>query len=80
MLGYEGDGNVRIEKQVELMKKEKIMKDDVVDEREMRRGKRKERKIWGKKESVIVGDLMMGKELKMMVDVGQIDEIEVMEK
>src|SRR5690606_29120209 len=47
MFGYEGDGHVKLATSVEFMHTATLLHDDVVDESDMRRGKRAARMIWG---------------------------------
>ncbi|MDQ0324756.1 octaprenyl-diphosphate synthase [Rhodopseudomonas julia] len=77
-LGYEGDGHVRLAAAVEFMHTATLFHDDVVDESNTRRGKRTARLLWGNKETVLVGDFLLGQAFKMMVDVGSLDALRVL--
>jgi octaprenyl-diphosphate synthase len=50
----------------------------VVDESETRRGRRTARLVWGNKESVLVGDFLLGQAFRMMVDVGSLEALDVL--
>ncbi|MBZ8133377.1 polyprenyl synthetase family protein [Afifella sp. IM 167] len=76
--GYEGEGHVRLAASVEFMHTATLFHDDVVDESDTRRGKRTARLLWGNKETVLVGDFLLGQAFKMMVDVGSLDSLRVL--
>ena len=76
--GYRGEGDALLATSVEFMHTATLFHDDVVDESAMRRGKRTARLVWGNKESVLVGDFLLGQAFKMMVDVGSIEALAVL--
>ncbi len=78
MFGYSGDGHVKLATSVEFMHTATLLHDDVVDESDMRRGKRTARMIWGNQASVLVGDFLLGQAFRMMVDVGSLDALDIL--
>lgn len=78
MFDYEGDGHVKLATSVEFMHTATLLHDDVVDESDMRRGKRTARMIWGNQASVLVGDFLLGQAFRMMVDVGSLDALDIL--
>jgi octaprenyl-diphosphate synthase len=78
MFGYHGDGHVKLATSVEFMHTATLLHDDVVDESDLRRGKRTARMIWGNQASVLVGDFLLGQAFKMMVEVGSLDALDVL--
>jgi octaprenyl-diphosphate synthase len=76
--GYRGDAEVKLAAAVEFMHTATLFHDDVVDESDTRRGKRTARLVWGNQESVLVGDFLLGRAFKMMVEVGSIEALEVL--
>ena len=78
MLGYKGDGHVKLATAVEFMHTATLLHDDVVDESDMRRGKRTARMIWGNQASVLVGDFLLGQAFRMMVEVGSLEALDVL--
>lgn len=78
MFGYSGDGHVKLATSVEFMHTATLLHDDVVDESDMRRGKKTARMIWGNQASVLVGDYLLGQAFRMMVDVGSLDALDVL--
>src|SRR5665811_1536452 len=67
LVGYPGDGHVKLAAAVEFMHTATLLHDDVVDESEMRRGKLAARMLWGNEASVLVGDFLLGQAFKMTV-------------
>lgn len=78
MLGYQGEGHIRLATSVEFMHTATLLHDDVVDESDMRRGKSTARMIWGNQASVLVGDFLLGQAFKMMVEVGSLEALDVL--
>ncbi len=78
MLGYQGDGHVKLATSVEFMHTATLLHDDVVDESDMRRGKRTARMIWGNQASVLVVDFLLGQAFRMMVEVGSLEALDVL--
>ncbi|MEO3998401.1 polyprenyl synthetase family protein [Mesorhizobium sp. CAU 1732] len=78
MFDYKGDGHVKLATSVEFMHTATLLHDDVVDESDMRRGKRTARMIWGNQASVLVGDFLLGQAFRMMVEVGSLDALDIL--
>lgn len=78
LTNYGGDGHVKLAAAVEFMHTATLLHDDVVDESEMRRGKKAARMLWGNEASVLVGDFLLGQAFKMMVEVGSLQCLDVL--
>ena len=78
LVGYGGEGHVRLAAAVEFMHTATLLHDDVVDESEMRRGKLAPRMMWGNQASVLVGDFLLGQAFKMMVEVGSLPCLDIL--
>jgi octaprenyl-diphosphate synthase len=78
LVGYRGEGHVKLAAAVEFMHTATLLHDDVVDESDMRRGKRTARKLWGNQASVLVGDFLLGQAFRMMVDVGSLPALKIL--
>ncbi|MEX6505659.1 polyprenyl synthetase family protein [Jiella sp. M17.18] len=76
--GYQGDGHVKLATSVEFMHTATLLHDDVVDESDLRRGKKTARMIWGNQASVLVGDFLLGQAFKMMVEVGSLAALDIL--
>ncbi len=78
LVGYSGEGHVRLAAAVEFMHTATLLHDDVVDASEMRRGKLAARMLWGNEASVLVGDFLLGQAFKMMVEVGSLSCLDIL--
>lgn len=78
MFGYEGSHHVTLAATVEYMHTATLLHDDVVDDSDMRRGRKTARLLWGNEASVLVGDFLLGQAFRMMVDVGSMDALRVL--
>ncbi len=78
MFGYVGTAHVKLATSVEFMHTATLLHDDVVDESDLRRGKKTARMIWGNQASVLVGDFLLGQAFRMMVDVGSLDALDIL--
>lgn len=80
LCGYEGEGHVKLAAAVEFMHTATLLHDDVVDESDMRRGRKTARMLWGNQASVLVGDFLLGQAFRMMVEVGSLDALDILSK
>ncbi len=78
MCAYEGKHHVTLAASVEFMHTATLLHDDVVDESDMRRGKKAARMVWGNQASVLVGDFLLGQAFRMMVDAGSMGALDVL--
>jgi octaprenyl-diphosphate synthase len=78
LVGYAGEGHVKLAAAVEFMHTATLLHDDVVDQSDMRRGKLAARMLWGNEASVLVGDFLLGQAFKMMVEVGSLRALEIL--
>jgi octaprenyl-diphosphate synthase len=78
LVGYEGDGHIKLAAAVEFMHTATLLHDDVVDESELRRGRLAARMLWGNEASVLVGDFLLGQAFKMMVEVGSLKALGIL--
>jgi octaprenyl-diphosphate synthase len=78
LVGFGGDGHVKLAASVEFMHTATLLHDDVVDESDMRRGRVAARIKWGNEASVLVGDFLLGQAFKMMVEVSSLRALEIL--
>jgi octaprenyl-diphosphate synthase len=78
MCGYEGIDHVQLAASVEFMHTATLLHDDVVDESDLRRGRKSARILWGNEASVLVGDFLLGQAFKMMVEVGSLEALRIL--
>ena len=78
LCGYPGSAHIKLAASVEFMHTATLLHDDVVDESDMRRGKKSARIVWGNQVSVLVGDFLLGQAFRMMVDVGSLPALKIL--
>jgi octaprenyl-diphosphate synthase len=78
LVGYQGQGHIRLASSVEFMHTATLLHDDVVDESNTRRGKPTARLLWSNQASVLVGDFLLGQAFRMMVDVGSLPALKIL--
>ncbi len=66
MCGYKGSAHIDLAASVEFIHTATLLHDDVVDKSDLRRGVFTANKLWGNKESVLVGDFLLGKAFELM--------------
>ncbi|WP_019996916.1 polyprenyl synthetase family protein [Aureimonas ureilytica] len=78
LFGYRGEGHVKLAASVEFLHTATLLHDDVVDESDLRRGRKTARTIWGNQASVLVGDFLLGQAFKTMVEVGSMRALAIL--
>jgi len=68
MLGYDGKRHIGLATAVEFIHTATLLHDDVVDESNMRRGKKTANLIWGNQPTVLVGDFLFSRAFELMVE------------
>ncbi|SEC18384.1 octaprenyl-diphosphate synthase [Rhizobiales bacterium GAS191] len=76
--GHGGDAHVKLAASVEFMHTATLLHDDVVDESDLRRGRKSARIVWGNQASVLVGDFLLGQAFRMMVEAGFMDALDIL--
>lgn len=78
LIGFKGNEHIRVAAAVEFMHTATLLHDDVVDESNVRRGKKAARMIWGNQASVLVGDFLLGQAFRMLVEVGSLPVLRIL--
>ena len=79
LCGYtKGSRDVNLAGCVELIHAATLMHDDVIDNGEVRRGKKTINKIWGNQSSILVGDYLLSRCFEMMVDDGDLEILKLL--
>lgn len=68
LVGYEGKRHIGLAAAVEFIHTATLLHDDVVDESNMRRGKKTANLIWGNQPTVLVGDFLFSRSFELMVE------------
>ncbi|MGN6512475.1 MAG: polyprenyl synthetase family protein [Lysobacteraceae bacterium] len=74
-LGHRGPDAHQLAAVVEFIHTATLLHDDVVDESDLRRGRRTANAVWGNAASVLVGDFLYSRSFQLMVE---LDRVEVM--
>jgi len=77
MCGYNGTDHIKLAATVEFLHTATLLHDDVVDESDMRRGAKTARMLWGNQASVLVGDFLLGRAFKLMVETKSLRALEI---
>ena len=75
---YKGSRDVNFAACVELIHSANLMHDDVIDNGEIRRGKKTINKIWGNQSSILVGDYLLSRCFEMMVEDGNLEILKLL--
>ncbi len=75
---YSGGGHVPVAAAIEFMHTATLLHDDVVDDSDVRRGRKAARMIWGNSASVLVGDFLLGQAFRMLVEVGSLPVLKIL--
>jgi octaprenyl-diphosphate synthase len=68
LCGYPGRDHHQLASLVEFIHTATLLHDDVVDDADIRRGRRTARKIWGNQISILVGDYLYSKAMALVVE------------
>jgi len=74
-LGHRGGDAHQLAAVIEFIHTATLLHDDVVDESDLRRGRRTANAVWGNAASVLVGDFLYSRSFQLMVE---LDQVEVM--
>jgi len=66
--GYAGNAHVPLAALIEFIHTSTLLHDDVVDESDLRRGRKTANALWGNAASVLVGDFLYSRSFQMMVE------------
>jgi octaprenyl-diphosphate synthase len=73
--GYAGEQHVKLAAVIEFIHTSTLLHDDVVDESDLRRGRKTANALWGNAASVLVGDFLYSRSFQLMVE---LDDMRVM--
>jgi len=78
--GYQGRDHVKLATVIEFLHTAMLLHDDVVDESDLRRGRKTVNAAWGNAPSVLVGDFLHSRAFEIMVDIGNIRVMEILSR
>ena len=77
-LGYEGTAHHQLAAIVEFIHTSTLLHDDVVDESDLRRGRKTANALWGNAPSVLVGDFLYSRSFQLMVELDSMPVMRVL--
>ncbi|SFK97914.1 polyprenyl synthetase family protein [Rhodanobacter glycinis] len=66
--GYTGEQHIKLAAVIEFIHTSTLLHDDVVDESDLRRGRKTANALWGNAASVLVGDFLYSRSFQLMVE------------
>jgi octaprenyl-diphosphate synthase len=78
MCGYGGKAHVKLATAVEFIHTATLLHDDVVDQSDLRRGRKTANMLWGNQSSILVGDFLFSRAFQLMVEAGSLDVLGVL--
>jgi len=79
LCGYsKGGRDINLAACVELIHGATLMHDDVIDDGDIRRGKKTPNAIWGNQSSILVGDYLLSRCFEMMVEDGNLEVLKLL--
>ena len=76
--GYEGEDHIQAAAIVEFIHTATLLHDDVVDESDLRRGRRTANSLWGNAASILVGDFLYSRAFQLMVELDRMRIMQVL--
>ena len=73
--GYKGEQHIKLAAVIEFIHTSTLLHDDVVDESDLRRGRKTANALWGNAASVLVGDFLYSRSFQLMVE---LDDMRIM--
>ena len=77
-LGYAGQAHHQLAAVVEFIHTSTLLHDDVVDESDLRRGRKTANAVWGNAASVLVGDFLYSRSFQLMVELDSMPVMRVL--
>ncbi len=78
MCGYDGPYHLHLAATVEFIHTATLLHDDVVDESNMRRGRKTANLLWDNKSSILVGDYLFSRSFQLMVETGELRVLDIL--
>jgi len=78
MVGYQGQDHLKLAATVEFIHTATLLHDDVVDESQLRRGRKTANLLWGNKSSILVGDYLFSRSFQLMVETGNLRVLDIL--
>ncbi|MBE5315004.1 MAG: polyprenyl synthetase family protein [Xanthomonadales bacterium] len=77
-LGYTGSDHLQMAAIIEFIHTSTLLHDDVVDESDLRRGRKTANALWGNAASVLVGDFLYSRSFQLMVELDRMPVMRIL--
>ncbi|SDD24615.1 polyprenyl synthetase family protein [Aquimonas voraii] len=77
-LGYAGSDHLQMAAIIEFIHTSTLLHDDVVDESDLRRGRKTANALWGNAASVLVGDFLYSRSFQLMVELDRMPVMRIL--
>ncbi len=77
-LGYRGGDHLQMAAIIEFIHTSTLLHDDVVDESDLRRGRKTANALWGNAASVLVGDFLYSRSFQLMVELDRMPVMRIL--
>lgn len=77
-LGYNGTDHLQLAAIIEFIHTSTLLHDDVVDESDLRRGRKTANALWGNAASVLVGDFLYSRSFQLMVELDKMPVMQIL--
>jgi len=77
-MGYRGDDHRQLAAIIEFIHTATLLHDDVVDESDLRRGRKTANALWGNAPSVLVGDFLYSRSFQLMVELRNVEIMRIL--
>lgn len=77
-LGYSGNDHLQMAAIIEFIHTSTLLHDDVVDESDLRRGRKTANALWGNAASVLVGDFLYSRSFQLMVELDRMPVMRIL--
>jgi octaprenyl-diphosphate synthase len=76
--GYQGSDHIQLAAVIEFIHTATLLHDDVVDESDLRRGRKTANAMWGNAASVLVGDFLYSRSFQLMVELERMRVMQIL--
>ena len=76
--GYRGEEHLQLAAVIEFIHTATLLHDDVVDESDLRRGRKTANALWGNAASVLVGDFLYSRSFQLMVELERLPVMKIL--
>ena len=80
LCGVPDEAHHKLAAAVEFIHSATLLHDDVIDDSDLRRGRKVANRIWGNSASILVGDFLFARAFNLMVETGSLEALNILSK